>query len=76
MTRKFHTMSIEDREMFAYNAAYTRQQAEIKRILSHPEQRLRHVFDFIKGADEGMRVKCYDAISKYSDQLDWSEAHY
>jgi len=76
MTRKFHTMSIEDREMFAYNAAYNRQQAELKRILSHPEQRIRYAFEFIVGADDGMRAKCYDAIAKYSAQLDWSEAHY
>jgi hypothetical protein len=76
MTRKFHIMSIEDREMFAYNAEYNRRQAETQRILSHPEQRMRYAFEFIVGADDGMRVKCYDAIAKYSDQLDWSEAHY
>lgn len=76
MTRKFHTMSIEDREMFAYNAAYQKQQAEIARINSHPEQRMKYCFSFIEGADDGMRVKCYDAIAKYSAQLDWSEAHF
>jgi len=76
MTRQFHTMSIEDREMFAYNSAYNKQQAELKRILSHPEQRMRYAFEFIVGADDGMRGKCYDAIAKYSAQLDWSEAHY
>lgn len=76
MTRQFHTMSIEDREMFAYNAAYNRQQAEIARINAHPEQRMKYCFSFIEGADDGMRVKCYDAIAKYSAQLDWSEAHY
>jgi hypothetical protein len=76
MTRKFHTMSIEDREMFAYNAAYNKQQAEIARINAHPEQRMKYCFSFIEGADDGMRVKCYDAIAKYSELLDWSEAHY
>lgn len=76
MTRKFHTMSIEDREMFAYNAAYNKQKAETARILAHPEQRMKYAFSFIVGADDGMRVKCYDAIAKYSAQLDWSEAHY
>jgi hypothetical protein len=28
------------------------------------------------GADDGMRGKCYDAIAKYSAQLDYSEAHF
>lgn len=72
----FHTMRLEDREMFAYNSAYEKQQAEIKRINSHPEQRMKYCFSFIQGADDGMRVKCYDAIAKYSELLDWSEAHY
>ena len=76
MTRKYHTMSIEDREMFAYNARYQKQQAEIARINAHPEQRMEYAFEFIVGADEGMRGKCYDAIAKYSAQLDYSESHY
>ena len=76
MTRKFHTMSIEDREMFAYNANYNKQKAEIARINAHPEQRMKYAFEFLVGADDGMRVKCYDAIAKYSAQLDYSEAHF
>jgi len=80
MTRKFHTMSIEDREMFAYNSAYEKQQAELKRILSHPEQRIKYAFEFLKGyiadSDDQMKAKCYDAISKYSELLDTSEAHF
>lgn len=69
-------MSFEDREMFAYNSYREKQQAEIARINSHPEQRMKYCFSFIEGADEGMKVKCYDAIAKYSAQLDWAEAHY
>lgn len=80
MTRKYHTMSIEDREMFAYNSAYQKQQAELQRILAQPEQRLKYAFQFLTGyiadADEGMTKKCYDAIAKYSELLDTSEAHY
>ena len=76
MTRKFHNISIEDREMFAYNARYQKQQAEIARINAHPEQRMKYCFSFIEGADDEMRVKCYNAIAKYSAQLDYSEAHY
>lgn len=80
MTRKFHTMSIEDREMFAYNAAYEKQQAEIKRVLAQPEQRIKYAFEFLKGyivdGDSEMTAKCYNAIAKYSELLDTSEAHY
>lgn len=80
MTRKFHTMSIEDREMFAYNSAYEKQQAEMKRILAQPEQRIKYAFEFLKGyvadGDEMMAAKCYNAIAKYSELLDTSEAHF
>ena len=76
MDRKFHVMSIEDREMFAYNAAYNERQ----RILSHPELRIRYAIEFLNDyvaeGDEGMKAKCYDGIAKYSEQLDWSEAHF
>jgi hypothetical protein len=72
----YYTTSFVDREMFAYNANYQKQQAEIARINAHPEQRMKYCFSFMQGADDGMRVKCYDAIAKYSDKLDWSEAHF
>ena len=71
-----HHMSFADREMFAYNAQVAKQKAETARILSHPEQRMKYAFEFIVGADDGMRGKCYDAIAKYSAQLDYSESHY
>ena len=74
--RKFHTMSIEDREMFAYNSYREKQRAEIARINAHPEQRMKYCFSFIEGADDEMRVKCYNKIAEYSAQLDYSEAHY
>jgi len=80
MSQKFHTVSVEDREMFAYNSAYQKQRAELDRILSHPEQRIKYAFEFLSGyiadGDDLMRAKCYDAIAKYSAQLDYSEAHF
>ena len=76
MQRKYHPMSIEDREMFAYNANYNKQKAEIARINSHPEQRMKYCFSFMQGADDGMREKCYNKIAEYSAQLDYSEAHF
>ena len=69
-------MNFADREMFAYNSQMTKQKAELDRILSHPEQRIKHCFEFITHADEGMKAKCYNAIAKYNDQLDYSEAHF
>ena len=80
MDRKFHIVSIEDREMFAYNAAYQKERAELDRILSHPELRIKYAFEFLDDyvamGDDLMTAKCYDAIAKYSDQLDYSEAHF
>ena len=78
MTRQYHNMSIEDREMFAYNAAYQRKQQQLAKIT--PEQRMMYAFEFLDGyiidGDELMKTKCYDGIAKYSELLDTSEAHY
>jgi len=78
MTRQFHTMSIEDREMFAYNAAHERKQQQLAKIT--PEQRIKYAFEFLNGyvadCDELMAAKCYAAIAKYSDLLDTSESHF
>jgi len=80
MTRQFHNMSIEDREMFSYNRTYQQVQDDIKRINSHPEQCIKYCFEFLKGyisgGDDLMKAKCYDGIAKYSAQLDYSEAHF
>ena len=81
----YYTTSFVDREMFAYNANYQKMQEEKKtakqeldRILSQPETRIKYAFEFMKDfADEDdTRAKCYNAIAKWSDKLDWSEAHY
>jgi len=72
----YFTTSFVDREMFAYNAQREKQRAEIDRVLSHPEQRMKYCFSFMQGADEQTRKKCFDKIAEYSAQLDWSEAHY
>ena len=78
MTRKFHTMSIEDREMFAYNAAYKLKQQQLAAIA--PELRIKYCFEFLKSyvasGDDLMAGRCYDGIAKYSELLDTSEAHY
>ena len=76
MIHPYYTTSFADREMFAYNSKREKQKAEIARINAHPEQRMKYCFSFIEGADDQMRVKCYDKIAEYSAQLDWSESHY
>jgi hypothetical protein len=76
--RKFHNISIEDREMFAYNAAYQRKQQQLAKVT--PEQRIKYCFEFLKGyikeGDDLMAKRCYDGIAKYSEVLDYSEAHF
>jgi hypothetical protein len=78
MQRQFHNMSVEDREMFAYNAARERKQQQLAKIT--PEQRIKYCFEFLRGyiadGDDLMAGRCYDGIAKYSEMLDTSEAHY
>jgi len=74
----YYTTNFADREMFAYNAAQERKQQQLAKIT--PEQRIKYAFEFLKGYvaddDAEMTAKCYNAIAKYSEQLDTSEAHY
>lgn len=87
----YYTTSFADREMFAYNANYQKQQEKretakqkLERILAQPEERIKYAFVFLDnhGFDseddyaEEVRVKCYNGIAKYSEQLDTSESHY
>jgi hypothetical protein len=81
----YYTTNFADREMFAYNANYQKQQEEKKtakqeldRILSQPETRIKYAFQFLSdfGDEEESRIKCYNAIAKWSDKLDTSESHY
>lgn len=78
MQRQFHNMSVEDREMFTYNAAQERKQQQLAKIT--PEQRIKYAFEFLTGYivddDDLMKAKCYDGIAKYTELLDTSEAHY
>ena len=73
------SMSYADREMFAYASDYEkRKQQQLAKIT--PEQRIKYCFEFLKGyvadGDSMMAGRCYDGIAKYSEILDWSEAHY
>ena len=56
----------------------------IDRHLAIPENRLKYAFIFLDDHGfnpdddyaEEVRVKCYNGIAKYSEQLDTSESHY
>ena len=79
MDRKFHNISLEDREMFAYNANYQkRKQQQLAAVA--PELRIKYCFEFLKGyvseGDSEMAKRCYVGIAKYSEVLDYSEAHF
>ena len=91
MIHPYFTTSFVDREMFAYNANYQKQQEEKKTAkqkleahLAQPETRIGYAFQFLTdhGFDseddyaEEIRTKCYNKIAEYSDKLDTSEAHY
>ena len=69
--RKFHPVSFEDREMFAYNASYNKLQAH----LAQPENRIRYSFEFMN-EDAELRptalLKIYENIALVEDQT----AHY
>lgn len=75
-----YTMSFADREMFAHNKRVAESKAKLERVLAQPENRIKYCFEFLKSyisdGDQEMTKKCYDGIAKYSDKLDWSEAHY
>ena len=78
MLHPIYTTSFADREMFAHNARVEKQRKKLERILAQPEERIKYAFQFLSdfGDEEESRVKCYNAIAKWSDKLDTSEAHY
>ena len=45
MDRQFHNMSVEDREMFAYNSYQERKQQQLAAIA--PELRIKFCFEFL-----------------------------
>ena len=51
---------------------------KVAKHLSVPENRINYAFHFLYefGPDFVEYKKCYDSISKWSDQLDTSESHY
>jgi hypothetical protein len=75
MTRQFHTMSIEDREMFAYNNSYNRRQEALKKHFDWIENPIRYCFEFM-GIDEQTDAKCLHGIYTNLEKCDDVELHY
>lgn len=75
MTRQFHNMSVEDREMFAYNAAYNRRQEALKKHFDWIENPIRYCFEFM-GVDEQTDAKCLLGVYTKLEKCDDVELHY
>jgi hypothetical protein len=75
MTRQFHTMSIEDREMFAYNAEYNRRQEALKQHFNWIENPIRYCLEFM-GTDAQTDAKCLLGIYTNLEKCEDVELHY
>jgi hypothetical protein len=77
MENKFHTVSIEDREMFARNARYEKMQ----RHLAQFENRIKYCYEFMRDgdildADNLMRSCAFEKALHYISLCDNEEAHF
>jgi hypothetical protein len=71
MTRKYHTMSIEDREMFAYISSYEKQQERLRNHLAQPENRIRYCYEFMKDfIDPEMKQHAFERSLEYIAQAE------
>lgn len=75
MTRKFHIMSFEDREMFAYNAEYNRRQEARKKHFAWIENPIRYCFEFM-GTDAQTDAKCLLGVYSNLEKCDDVELHF
>jgi hypothetical protein len=73
----FHTMRLEDREMFAYNARVAKQKAELARVLAQPETRskcaLSFYYDFM---DPEMNAKALNRFAEFQDVIEYYSEPY
>ena len=81
MTRKYHTMSIEDREMFSYNSRYEKQQERLRHHLAQPENRIRYCYEFMKDGDtldvdNQMRNRAFEKALGYIGQAENDGSEY
>jgi hypothetical protein len=72
MTRQFHNMSVEDREMFAYNKRHN----DLQNHLSQPENRIRYCYEFMKDEDFQMRNLAFEKSLHYISIVEDQTAHF
>jgi hypothetical protein len=71
--RKFHTVSLEDREMFEYNRTYEQVKSERDRVLAQPETRARYCLQFYYDfMDPEMNRKALDRFSEFMDVIEYN----
>jgi hypothetical protein len=74
MDRKFHTVSIEDREMFAYNA----KQTKLQKFMSTPENRIHYAYEFYNEMldDRYIQLKAFEKALEWIAKCDDQTAHF
>ena len=74
MDRKFHTVSIEDREMFAYNA----KQTKLQKFMSTPENRIQYAYEFYNEMldDRYIQLKAFEKALEWIGKCDDQTAHF
>ena len=74
MDRKFHTMSIEDREMFAYNA----KQTKLQKFMNTPENRIQYAYEFYNEMldDRYIQLKAFEKALEWIAKCDDQTAHF
>ena len=71
--RKFHNISLEDREMFAYNSRIEKAKAERERVLAQPETRARYSLQFYYDfMDEKSKEKALNRFSEFMDVIEYN----
>jgi hypothetical protein len=74
MDRKFHTVSIEDREMFAYNKRYN----DLQKHLAQPENRIKYSYEFYNDYqdDREMQLVAFEKSLHYISIVEDQTAHF
>jgi len=74
MDRKFHTMSIEDREMFAYNKRHN----DLQKHLAQVENRIKYCYEFYNDYqdDREMQLVAFEKSLHYISIVDDSTTHF
>ena len=74
MDRKFHTVSIEDREMFAYNKRHN----DLQKHLAQPENRIQYAYEFYNELldDRDIQLKAFEKALEWIGKCDDQTAHF